>query len=83
MVPPISDSEESAVIDFAVELFRRIGYVGRRRYACTRKDLSPLPGTRHAKTDACIVDHLRHVNRILLVIQEVERCGEHASFTDM
>ncbi|KAF8546111.1 hypothetical protein OG21DRAFT_1502060 [Imleria badia] len=82
MVPPINATEESAVDDFAVELFRLLGYVGRRRYARTRKDL-PLPicgETRHAKTDVCIIDRLR--NHILLLVQENKRYGANASFGD-
>jgi hypothetical protein len=70
MLPPANASEETAVVDFAVELFRLVGYVGGRRYARTRMDL-PLPicgQTKHAKTDVCIIDPLR--NQILLVVQE-------------
>lgn len=82
MVPPVKPNEESAVDDFAVELFRLLGYVGRRRYARTRKDL-PLPicgQTRHAKTDVCIIDRLR--NHILLLVQEDKRYGEQGTFAD-
>ncbi|KAF8321941.1 uncharacterized protein EI90DRAFT_2937936 [Cantharellus anzutake] len=82
MLPPARESEESAVDDFMVELFRLLGYVGRRRYARTRKDLFlPICGEiRHAKTDVCIVDRLR--NHILLLVQEDKRHGEHSSFAD-
>ena len=78
-VPPVAPnkpSEESAVVDFAVELFRALGYVGRRRHARTRKVL-PLPicrETRHAKAGVCIVDRLR--NHVLLLVQEDRRYGE-------
>jgi hypothetical protein len=70
MLPPVNASEESAVVDFAVELFRLVGYVGGRRCARTRMDL-PLPicgETKHAKTDVCIINYFR--NQILLVVQE-------------
>ena len=81
MVSPVNPNEESAVDDFVVELFRVLGYVGRRRYARTRKDL-PLPicgETRHAMTDVCIIDRLR--NHILLV-QEDRRYAQQGTFAD-
>ena len=85
LVPPVEpneeDSEESVIVDFAVELFRVLGYVGRRRHARTRKE-SPLPicrETRHAKTDVCIVDRLR--NRVLVLVQEDRPRGEQPEGT--
>ena len=54
MVP---NSQESQIVDFAVELFKTLGYVRRRRVACTRKDIPFLTcgEWRHAKMDVCIV----------------------------
>ena len=74
MVP--TGSEESAVDDFAVELFKTLGYVRRNRVARTRKDIPLLicGEQRHAKTDVCIVD--RSQNVILLLVQEDKRFGE-------
>ena len=59
-VPSVKPNEESAVDDFVVELFRVLGYVGRRRYARTREDLPICGKTRHAMTDVCIIDRLRN-----------------------
>jgi len=72
MVP---GSQESQVDDFAVELFKTLGYVKRHRVACTRKDIPFLicGEWRHAKTDVCIVD--RSQNNILLLVQEDKRFG--------
>ncbi|KAF9054864.1 hypothetical protein BJ165DRAFT_1441015 [Panaeolus papilionaceus] len=68
-----SSTGESAVVDFAVELFRRTGYVHRNRVARMRKDLPLLVcgEWRHAKTDVCIVDLQQ--NNILLLVQEDKR----------
>ncbi|KZT00684.1 uncharacterized protein LAESUDRAFT_687714 [Laetiporus sulphureus 93-53] len=66
-------AEDSAVVDFAVQLFRQLGYAKRHRVARTRKDI-PLficGEWRHAKTDVCLVDRLH--NDILLVVQEDKR----------
>ena len=69
----IPEKDETAVDDFAVELFRLLGYVRRQRVARTRADL-PLficGEMRYAKTDVCIVD--RSQNDILLLVQEDKR----------
>lgn len=69
----ISPGEESAVDDFAVHLFRALGYTGRAvaRTTRTRKDLPFLVcgEERHAKADVCIMDGLE----ILLLVQEDKR----------
>ncbi len=70
MIPEVG---ETAVGDFAVELFKVTGYVCRNRVARTRAVL-PLficGELRHAKTDVCIVD--RAQNDILLLVQEDKR----------
>ena len=76
MVP--TGPEESAVDDFAVELFKMLSYVRRNRVVRhgTHKDLPLLicGEQRHAKTDVCIVD--RSKNDILLLVQEDKRFGE-------
>jgi hypothetical protein len=61
---------ESAVDDFAVELFKITEYVYRTQVARTRKDLNLLVcgKWKHAKMDVCIVD--RDQNDILLLVQE-------------
>ncbi|KAK0443571.1 hypothetical protein EV421DRAFT_1890776 [Armillaria borealis] len=66
-------SGESAVDDFAVELFKVLGYVRRDRLARTRTDLPLLicGEYRHAKTDVCLID--RSQNDILLLVQEDKR----------
>ena len=64
---------ETAVVDFAVDLFKTLGYVRRERVARTRMDL-PLficGESRHAKTDVCIMD--RSQNDILLLVQDEKR----------
>ena len=63
--------EESAVVDFAMQLLRTMGYVGRSagRVLRSRKDI-PLftcGKWRHAKTDVCIMDN---DGILLLVLQE-------------
>ena len=72
MVP---SEEESAVVDFAVELFKALGYVRRHRVARTRKDIPLLicGEWRHANADVCIVD--RSQNNIVLLVQEDKRFG--------
>ena len=69
----IPNKGETAVNDFAVELFKVLGYVHRQRLACTRVDLPLLicGEERHAKTDVCIVD--RSQNDILLLVQKEKR----------
>jgi hypothetical protein len=69
----IPEKGETAVDDFAVELFKVLGYVRRERVARTRADLSLFicGEIRHAKTDVCIVD--RSQNDILLLVQEDKR----------
>lgn len=68
-------SGESAVDDFAVDLFKALGYVKRDRVARTRKHISFLDlicgEWRHVRTDVCLVD--RQQNNILLVVQEDKR----------
>jgi hypothetical protein len=77
MVP--TGPEEFAVNDFAVELFKTLGYVRRNRVARTCKDIPLLicGEQRHAKTDVCIVD--RSQNDILLLVQEDKQFGEKIS----
>lgn len=69
-VPP---GEESAVADFAVQLFRILDYTGRSvgRVTRRRKDLPfwVCGQRRYAKTDVCIID----ASNILLLIQEDKR----------
>jgi hypothetical protein len=76
----IPDKGETAVDDFAVELFKVLGYVRRQRLARTRVDLPLLicGKERHAKTDVCIVD--RSQNDILLLVQEDKRLQQLESF---
>jgi hypothetical protein len=69
-------AEESAVDDFAVLLFRALGYTRRGRAFRTRKDI-PLVicgENRHAKTNVCIVDD----NDFLLLVQEDKRHLENS-----
>ena len=70
MVP---GSGKSAVDDFAVVLFRAVGYLGRSRVARTRKGIPYLicGEWKHAKTDVCIVD--RSQNDIVMLVQE-DKC---------
>ena len=79
MVPT---SQQSQVDDFAVELFRALGYVRRHRVASTRRDIPLLicGEWRHAKTDVCIVDCSR--NDILLLVQEDKRFGAIEATTE-
>ena len=77
MVPPTSSNlEESAVIDFTVQLFKHLGgYVGRRRHIRTGRHL-PLPMgtmTKIAAIDLCIVDSSN--DQIVLLVQEDKRHG--------
>jgi hypothetical protein len=69
----IPEEGETAVDDFAVELFKVLGYVRRERVARTRADLpSFICGEiRQAKIDVCIVN--RSQNDILLLVQEDKR----------
>ena len=69
----IPEKGETAVDDFAVELFRCLGYVRRERVARTRTDIPLLicGENRHVKTDVCIIDHTQH--DILLLVQEDKR----------
>ncbi|PBK95740.1 hypothetical protein ARMGADRAFT_1052919 [Armillaria gallica] len=64
MVP----SEESAVIDFTVALFRSLGYIRRPRAIRTRKELRFLicGDSKYAKSDDCIFD--RDTNDIILLL---------------
>ncbi|PBK83984.1 hypothetical protein ARMGADRAFT_1000738 [Armillaria gallica] len=66
---------ESAVVDFAVELFKVLGYVKHDRLARTRTRVE-LPllicgKCHHARTDVCLVDCSQ--NDTLLLIQEDKR----------
>ncbi|KAF9517591.1 hypothetical protein BS47DRAFT_510323 [Hydnum rufescens UP504] len=69
----IPEKAEPAVDDFAVELFKLLGYVHRERVARTRADLSFLScgENRDAEMDVCIVD--RSQNDILLLVQKDKR----------
>jgi hypothetical protein len=66
-------SEEPAVNDFAVELFKRLGYVKRNRVARTQKDISLFNSGewRYTKADICLLDLLQ--DDILLLVQEDKR----------
>jgi len=66
-------SEEPAVNDFAIELFKRLGYVKRNRVARTQKDISFFNSGewRYTKADICLLDLLQ--DDILLVVQEDKR----------
>jgi hypothetical protein len=66
-------SEEPAVNDFAVELFKRLGYVKRNRVARTQKDISFFNSGewRYTKADICLLDLLQ--DDILLLVQEDKR----------
>jgi len=63
-------NEESAVHDFAAELFRACGYTGRGRLVRTRKDILFLTcgEYKYAKGDACILNDMHEV--ILLVHED-------------
>ncbi|TBU56677.1 hypothetical protein BD310DRAFT_794174, partial [Dichomitus squalens] len=69
----VSPGEESAVDDFAVQLFKVLHYTGRdaSRVVRTRKDLTfcVCGEQMRAQTDVCIMDDLD----ILLVVQEDKR----------
>ncbi|KZT29896.1 hypothetical protein NEOLEDRAFT_1153750 [Neolentinus lepideus HHB14362 ss-1] len=71
--------EESAVDNFAVELFKALHYIGRDvgRIVRTRKDLPfwVCGEERHVQTDVCVMDS----TAILLLIQEDKR---HMDRTD-
>ena len=66
-------SDEPAVNDFAVELFKRLGYVKRNRVARTQKDISFFNSGewKYTKADICLLDLLQ--DDILLVVQEDKR----------
>ena len=69
----IPGSDESAVGDFAIELFKTLGYVRRHRVARTRKDIPLLicSEQRQAKTDVYIID--RSQNDIMMLVQEEDK----------
>ncbi len=71
----MAPSEESAVIDFTVALFRSFGYTRRPRAIRTRKELRFLicGDSKYAKPDDCIFE--RDVNDIILLVQEDKRFG--------
>ena len=62
--------EETAVDDFALNLFRMLGYERGQLITRARKNLRlPLCGElRHAKTDICLLDC--HQNDKMLLVQE-------------
>jgi len=68
---------ESAVADFAVELFKRLGYVRRHRVARTRKDMQLLicGEYRRIKADVCIMDRSSW-GEIDLLVQEDRRLDD-------
>ncbi|KAG5648358.1 hypothetical protein DXG03_004930 [Asterophora parasitica] len=68
-ITKILGNGEAAVIDFAVELFKVLGYVHRERVARTRLDilLQICGEVRHAKANVCIFD--RPQTDILLLVQ--------------
>ncbi|KAJ3511791.1 hypothetical protein NLJ89_g3891 [Agrocybe chaxingu] len=72
MTPSSSEpaEEDSAVVNFAVALFRSLGYIHRPRAIRTRKSLRVLVCGDHksVRTDLCIVD--RDNNDIILVVHE-------------
>jgi hypothetical protein len=55
--------EESAVHDFAVELFRVCRYTGRGRIVRTRKDIYfyTCGENKYTKSDACILNDMREI----------------------
>lgn len=63
-------THENAVDDFAVGLLRATGYVNGSRLGRMRVDLPLLirGETRHAKTDACVVEYPQ--NNVLLLVRE-------------
>jgi hypothetical protein len=73
----VAPAEESAVDDFAMLLFRALGYTRRGRVLRSRKDISFVVcgEWKHAKTDVCILDDFQ----ILLLVQEDKR---HLEATD-
>ncbi|TFK81058.1 hypothetical protein K466DRAFT_532260 [Polyporus arcularius HHB13444] len=79
MVPTPEPGEESAVDDFAVALFSRLGYTKRHRVTRTRKDIPFLicGEWRYAKTDVCLID--RQQNDIILLVQEDKSLGGNLS----
>ncbi|KAG6373102.1 hypothetical protein JVT61DRAFT_6704 [Boletus reticuloceps] len=65
--------EESAVIDFVVNLFRELRYTRKTRLSLSRKDLQfhNCGESRQVKTDICILDY--PAESILLLVQEDKR----------
>ncbi|KAF9508236.1 hypothetical protein BS47DRAFT_1417015 [Hydnum rufescens UP504] len=64
---------ETTVDNFAIKLFKVLGYVGQGRVAHTQVDLllHICSENRHTKTNVCIVDCSQ--NDILLLVQEDKR----------
>ena len=64
-----TENEESAVHDFAAELFRACGYTGMGRLVRTRKDILFLTcgEYKYAKADACI---LNDKDEVILLVHE-------------
>ena len=62
-------NQESAVHDFAAELFRACGYTGRGRLVRTRKDIYVLTCSedKYTKVDACI---LNDMDEVILLVHE-------------
>ncbi|KIJ07131.1 hypothetical protein PAXINDRAFT_38846, partial [Paxillus involutus ATCC 200175] len=65
-----AEAGESAVDDFAVELFHALGYTHRPRAVRTRKEIRLLicGEYKYAKPDVCIID--RSKDDIILLVQE-------------
>ncbi|KAG6375279.1 hypothetical protein JVT61DRAFT_3500 [Boletus reticuloceps] len=68
-------SGESAVVDFAVELFEVLGYANKHRVVKTWVDLPFVScgEIRNARSDVCLVDREHGYEDILLVVQEDKR----------
>ena len=66
-------SEEPAVNDFAIELFKRLGYVKRNRVARTQKDISFFNSGewKYTKADICLLDLSQ--DDVLPLVQEDKR----------
>ena len=68
-IDSIMENEESAVHNFAAELFRACGYTWRGRFVRTRKDILFLTcgEFKYAKADACI---LNDKDQVILLVHE-------------
>jgi len=76
-----TQNEESAVHDFAVELFRACGYTGMGRLVRTRKDILFLTcgEYKYAKADACI---LNDKDEVILLVHEHKSHFDNAFLFD-